>query len=300
MSIGKIFSWAILGIGLVVFVFLLNIVSLVTDWWWYSEVGYAEIFTKSLSSKIIIGFSAGLIAAVFLLTNLFFALRSKIPWMVNIPESIVGTSQPISLNNRLFGKLGTIVALIISIFVGLIAASNWIDILKFISRVPFGQKDPLFGLDVSFYVFSLPVYSLGLGLIKMLIVMSIIGCSLTYIFRGILNFSGIIGKFSLSGLIGKSKKLRDNYSANSTKTSKGARLHIGILLFLFLTAIAIGTHLSIYDLLVSQGGIVFGAVFTDVNVIVPILRVSVFAYGLSAILALFYGISGRIAPLMGA
>ncbi|MDP2585518.1 MAG: UPF0182 family protein, partial [Candidatus Levybacteria bacterium] len=47
-------------------------------------------------------------------------------------------------------------------------------------------------------------------------------------------------------------------------------------------------------------GIVFGAVFTDVNVIVPILRVSVFAYGLSAILALFYGISGRIAPLMGA
>jgi hypothetical protein len=53
-------------------------------------------------------------------------------------------------------------------------------------------------------------------------------------------------------------------------------------------------------LLTSQSGPVFGAVFTDANVMIPILRISVFAYGLAAILALFYGISGKLSPLLGA
>lgn len=157
--------------------------------------------------------------------------------------------------------------------------------------MPFGQRDPLFGLDISFYVFSLPVYSFGLGIIKILILLSLIGCAITYILRGSLK---------LSGLFGKPKKLHDAYSAESIQSDRKAMLHIGILLFLFLTATAVGAHLSIYDLLISQKGLVFGAVFTDANVLVPILRVSVFIYGLSAILALFYGISGRIVPLLGA
>jgi len=300
LSIKKIFSWAILGIAAAIFIFLLNIVSFITDWWWYSEVKYTEVFIKSLSAKVIIGFSAGLIAAVFLLTNLFFALRSKIPWIVSVPESLVGTSEPISLNNRLYGKIVIAINLVISIFIGLIAASSWDDILRFIYGVPFGQKDPLFGLDVSFYVFSLPVYSLGLGLVKIVILMSLIGCTLTYILKGSFNHLNIFGKFNLLRLVGKSGKTYDGYSVNSMKAGKKARLHIGILLFLFLAAIAVGTQLSLYDLLISQDGLVFGAVFTDANIVVPILRASVFAYGLSAVLALFHGVSGRIAPLLGA
>ncbi|MFH1833153.1 MAG: UPF0182 family protein [Candidatus Levyibacteriota bacterium] len=300
LSIAKIFSWAILTICVVVFVLLLNIVSLVTDWWWYSEVGYSEIFIKSLSAKIIVGFSAGLIAAVFLLTNIFFALRSKIPWTIKIPEAMVGTSQPLSLSSGLFGKLSIIISLIISIFIGLIAASNWSDVLRFLSQVPFDQKDPLFGLDVSFYVFSLPVYSLGLSLIKILLLVSLIGCCTAYILRGSLKLSSIFGKFGSPQLTAKPKKLHDAYSPSAIQTDKKARLHIGILLFLFFTATAVGTHFSIYDLLISQSGVVFGAVFTDANIVIPILRASVFIYGFSAILALFYGISGRVAPLLGA
>ncbi|MBI4079468.1 MAG: UPF0182 family protein [Candidatus Levybacteria bacterium] len=300
MSITKIFSWAILSIIAVFFVFLLNIVSLITDWWWYQEVGFTGIFIKSISAKIIIGTATGVFAAVFLLSNFFIALRSKIPWFVNIPESIIGTSQPVSLNNRLFRKIGIVINLIVSIFFGFIAASNWSDILKFFSSVPFGQKDSLFGLDISFYVFSLPVYSFGLGIIKILIILSLIGCSITYILRGSLNFSSIFGKYELSRLIVKSKRFNEHHSAISIQTGRKARLHVGILLFLFLTTTAIGTRLSLYDLLTSQTGVVFGAVFTDVNVIMPILRVSIFIYGLSAILALFYGIFGRIAPLLGA
>ena len=306
MNVTKFFSLTFLGLAFVTFIFFSGIVSLVTDWWWYQEVGLTEVFVKSLSAKIIIGAVAGLIAAVFLLANLSLAVRSKIPWMVSIPEALIGTSKPLSLNNRLFGKIGIILSCIIALFIALIASSSWHDVLKFLSSVPFGQKDPIFGQDVSFYVFSLPIFSLGLGLIKTLILVSLIGSSAIYILRGRLNLSSILGKFDLSRLTGKPESLilkpaknQISHSASSGQADPKARMHIGILLSLFLAAIAIGTYLSLYNLLTAQSGPVFGVAFTDANIMVPLLHVSVFVYGLAALLALFYGISGKIAPLLG-
>src|SRR3989338_9145297 len=106
MNITKFFSWTFLGIAFVTFIFFSSIVSLITDWWWYQEVELTEVFIKSLSAKIIVGFSAGIIAAIFLLTNLFLAIRSKIPWMRAIPGALIGINQPLSVNNRIIGKLG--------------------------------------------------------------------------------------------------------------------------------------------------------------------------------------------------
>ena len=311
MNITKFFSLTFLGLAFVAFIFFSGIVSLITDWWWYQEVGFTEIFIKSLSAKIIVGALAGFIAAAFLLTNFLFAIRSKIPWLIAIPEALVGLS--ISLDDKIVKKLGIVISLAVALFIGLIASSNWQDVLKFLSATPFGQTDPLFGKDISFYVFSLPIYSLGLGLIKMLILLSLIVCGVIYILRGSLNLSDILGKLDLSkltpiksGLTGKPESLiikpvkdQVSHSTSSGQADPKARLHISILLSLFLTTIAAGTYLSLYNLLTTQSGPVFGAAFTDANIMVPLLRVSVFVYGLAAVLALFYGISGKITPLLG-
>jgi uncharacterized membrane protein (UPF0182 family) len=162
--------------------------------------------------------------------------------------------------------------LLIAFLTGLIASTGWADILKFLAATPFGQTDPLFGRDVAFYVFSLPVYFLILGLIKLLIAISLVGCGLTYFLQG---------KFTKS-------------------IDPKARIHMGILIFLLLAAFAGSAYFSRFDLLTNQAGTVFGAAFTDANIMVPILRISVFVYGLAAVLGLFYGISGKIFPLLGA
>ncbi|OGE19735.1 hypothetical protein A3J19_00090 [Candidatus Daviesbacteria bacterium RIFCSPLOWO2_02_FULL_41_8] len=280
----------------VTFIFFSVIVSLITDWWWYQEVGFTEIFVKSLTAKIIIFFSSGALVASFLLANLFFAIRSKIPWITKIPDALIGLGQPVHLNSRLIGKLGIIISFLIAAFVGLIAASSWHEVLKFLSAVSFGQIDPVFSRDVSFYIFSLPVFSLGLGLIKAAIIISLLGCGAIYFLRGKLNLSSFLRKIDLSKLTGKSQI---SLSASPGQADPKARLHLGILIFLLLATIAAGKYLSLFDLLISQSGPVFGASFTDANIMVPILYVSVIAYGLAALLALFYGISGKIAPLFG-
>ena len=49
-----------------------------------------------------------------------------------------------------------------AIFLGLIIAAgeiaNWDLVLRFLYQVPFGERDPVFGKDFSFYLFSLPAY----------------------------------------------------------------------------------------------------------------------------------------------
>ena len=58
--------------------------------------------------------------------------------------------------------------------------------------------------------------------------------------------------------------------------------------------------MSIYNLLTVQSGPVFGAAFTDANVMIPLLQIAGFVYGAAALLALFYGVSGKISPLIAA
>ncbi len=304
MSATRIFSWAFLGFILFIFFFFTKISSIITDWWWFSEVELTQIFLKSLQAKVTIGFLAGLAAAVFLLGNFLIAVRSKVPWMVTIPEALVG--QPISLDDRKVKKLGVVISLLASFLVAFIAAASWQDVLKFTSAVPFGQTDPLFGRDIAFYVFSLPIYTLSLGLIRILILLSLATCTAVYVLRGSLNISSLFGKFGFDRLIeklgsplAKLVKVKNADNKHSFSVNK-ARLHIAILLSLFLLTIAANSYLSLFNLLTGQSGPVFGAAFTDANVMVPLLRISVFTYGLAALLALFYGISGRVAPLFGA
>jgi len=305
----KIFFWAFLGIGGTFFIFFSSIVALVTDWWWFSEVGFTEVFTKSLVAKVSLGLTAGLFATVILLTNLFLAVRSKIPWMAAIPEALIG--QALSLNNHIVKRFGIVACLFVAFFIGLVAAASWQDVLKFLSATPFGQTDPLFGRDIAFYVFSLPVYSLGLGLLRILILLSLIISGAIYFLRGSLDFSMFLGKFNLNSVLEKLGGPARNAThsvaggppiklVKHTHTDQKARLHVGILLSLFLITVAIGTYFSLYNLLTAQSGPVFGAAFTDANVMVPLLRMSVFAYGLAAILALYFGFSGKISPLLGA
>ena len=294
MSRGKFLSWGFLVIIFVSFIFFSNLVSFVTDWWWFQEVGFTDIFIKSFGIKAIVGIGVGLIALVFLLTNFFIAAHSKIPWMTHVPSSVFGT--PLSIDQRFIRRIGIILCIFLSFFIALVASSFWQDILKFLASTPFNQKDPLFGKDISFYVFELPVYSFFLSLAKTMVVISFIGCSVIYILRYKFNITKIVSRLTGGNILQKNGHARTKNS--EYETDPRARLHISILGFLFFAALAGGTYLSIFSLLSSSNGPVFGATFTDANVMAPILRISAVAYGLAAFFALVYGISGRIAPLI--
>jgi len=280
------------GIGIAA-IFLLffsfsTIVTFVTDWWWFAEVGQTEVFIKPLITKIIIGLATAVIAAIFFLTNFLIAMRSKTEWTALIPEALFGT--PISLDSRILKKLGIIAGIVLSLLLGSITAVNWQEILKFFSSTSFGEFDPIFKRDIAFYIFSLPVFNMGLGIIKLLIIVSLISSGAIYIFKGSLNLTSFIGKFEIPGL-----KL-----SNKVQTAPKVQLHLAVLLFLFLIVTAFGTYLSLFKLLSTQSGPIFGAAFTDVTIMIPILKISMGMTVLVAVLTLFWGISGKLVPLIAA
>lgn len=296
MNIAKLFIWIIVGIVFLGIIFFSSLVTFITDWWWFAEVGYTDIFIKSLGVKVVLGIIVSIIASIFLLVNFIIAVSSKIPWLVSIPESLVG--QSISLDNRVVKKLGIIVCPIVSLIFGLIAASSWQDVLKFINSSSFGIADPVFGRDISFYIFSLPVLTIGLGLIRTLILFSLIGCAAVYMLRGSLNISSLLGKLGGSELskLGLSVLKEGKHKV----TSPAARIHIAVLLALFLATMAAGTYLSLFKLLTSGSGPVFGAVYTDVIVMIPLLRISILAIVFATLTCLYWGISGKTSLLLGA
>jgi len=279
MNIPKLSSWILFIVIFIGFVFFSSIVNFVTDWWWFSELGFAQIFIKSFGTKIVLALATIAFTALFLLVNLLLAIRSKSPWGATLPEALFG--QPINLDNRIVKTLAIVVSISAALFFGLAAMVNWQEVLKFLSATAFNVSDPVFDKDIAFYLFSLPVFQLGLSLIKALILLALAGCALVYSLRG---------SFDLSNL----QSLKQIY------IKPKARIHLGILLALFLTTVAAGAYLSLFKLLISPSSPVFGAVYTDTTIRIPLLWISIFAASLSAISAVFWGFKGKLSPLIGA
>ncbi len=303
MKIRKFPFWII---GIIVFLsfgVFSSVVALIVDWWWFSEVGYTEVFITSLVAKVALGLGVSIFAFLFLFTNLLVATSSKIPWFIVLPESILGLQ--ISLDGRIVKRLGMMISLVVAILLGLVASSQWQDVLKFFSSTPFGTFDPVFGKDIAFYIFSLPILTFGLGLFKTIVFISLTLCGAIYILRGSLNLRSLLGKFSGLNLRKLGQPISDDGETfgvrkiEQKETLPGVRIHVALLLALFFVTMAVNTYLSLFKFLTSQSGQVYGAVFTDVHVMIPLLWVSILIIIIASLAALYWGKSGKTKFLFG-
>ena len=285
------FFWVLLGISVFAFAFFNGLIILITDLWWFAETGFTDVFLKSLGSKIIVFVAAFLFSTGFLLVNFLIATSSKIPWLAALPEALFG--QPVTLNNRFTKRIAIFVSIGIGLFVGLIASLQWLNILQALTAVPFIDKDPIFAKNIAFYIFHLPVLQTAAALIRLLLITTLIGCGLVYILRGSLNLTGIFRHFNTAAFgLPKLNPPKQKGSGHS------ARLHLGILLSFFFASLAFGVYLSLFQLLSAKTVLLTGASYTDMTVMIPLLRLSLIALALVAITSFFWGIAGATKPLI--
>ncbi|MDO8489960.1 MAG: UPF0182 family protein [bacterium] len=280
MNIKQILLSVLLVVIAVGAMFFSGLIGIITDWWWFSEVKYTEIFLTGLAMKLGVGSVVGVGAALFLGVNLFIAIRSRTPWSVNISEQVAG--RPMTLAASVVKGIAFVVSVTIGFFVGAAVSVSWQTILKFIYATPFGVVDPIFSKDVSFYVFSLPAYTLGIGIVQFLVVLSLAACGVLYFFQGI---------WSLRQFFPRRGSVRIQVM------NRKPRVHLGILLALFFAISAVSTVLSIYELVLSSGGIVFGATAAHVTILRPLLMASAFVFAVSSLFSLIFAFSGKLAPV---
>jgi len=268
-----------------------GLINFISDWLWFSEVGYTEVLFKSLGAMIGIVAGVAIFSFVFLTGNFLAAVKSKNPWFIRLPAGVVDV--PLIISGDMVRRTGIFISLAISLLLGLAYASQWQAVLKFLMSTTFGKLDPIFGKDISFYVFTLPVIELVMSLFKGIIVISLVGCAAMYIIRGNFNFLNFIGRAAGARLRDLGLPFSEQWERNETETEPKARLHIAVLLSLFSLTAAAGAYFSLFKLLVSQSGLVFGPGLADVNVKIPLTWLLFAAAIFIFVAVLHWGFTGR-------
>ena len=96
----------------------------------------------------------------FLYLNLRIAQRGLVPNPLVVQFSAGAAAADVT---RLVRGLALPSALGLALLFGMGAAGSWLGVLQFLHRTPFGVTDPVFGRDVGYYVFTVPVIAGALG-----------------------------------------------------------------------------------------------------------------------------------------
>ncbi|MEK7221069.1 MAG: UPF0182 family protein, partial [candidate division NC10 bacterium] len=133
-----------------------GLVRLYTDWLWFQEVGFAAVFATVLKTQVALGLVFGLAFFLILYANAILARRlGPRDVLVVVDDSLGLPSQEI-----LEPYLRTLIlpaSLVLALLAGWGAAGKWDLFLRALNPIPFGTPDPLFGQDIGFYVFWLPL-----------------------------------------------------------------------------------------------------------------------------------------------
>ncbi|MEE2791649.1 MAG: UPF0182 family protein [Acidobacteriota bacterium] len=261
---------------LVLFLFTVipSTVELLTDWFWFDEIDYTGVFWRTLTAKATLGGLVFLATLAGLALNFRLALRGFTQPYMLFPGN--GEIQPIVLNQRQLQLLGTAVAVLVALFLGAFASSEWLTWLQFRNGVPFGQTDPLLGRDVSFYIFSLPFLDVLRYLLLATVVLSLIGSSAAYLASGKVVIDPTRGP-----VIGKE-----------------ARRHLGLLIAGLFLLLAWGAYLDIPRTLTTSAGIIHGASYVDVTLRFPLLQLLMFVALIGAALSAITAVTPRNRPLL--
>jgi uncharacterized membrane protein (UPF0182 family) len=235
-------------VGVFVFFSLLGWgVDAYTDWLWFDEVQFTQVFTGMLTTRVLLFLSIGLAMAVVVGGNLYLAYRLRPLLRPHSAEQATLERYRMLLSPRIGSWIGA-VAVLIGLFAGLSAQGRWADWLLFRNAQDFGIDDPQFKVDIGFYVFQYPFwrYLLGVGFTAM--VLSVIGSlAMHYIFGGV----------RLQGV--------------GDRMTAAARAHLTSLVALFVLLKAVAYVLDRRALLLeyNEGTELYGAGYTDINALLP-------------------------------
>ncbi|WP_124055220.1 UPF0182 family protein [Arcanobacterium ihumii] len=243
---------AVLGLlvaGIVVFA------SFWTELKWFEQIEAARVFWTQYGAWLTLAGLGTIVFATLVAVNFRIAMGGKFGKnTVPVSDPVLAPVSGQAKFNRIARSkpwLSLILApLLVGLFAGSTLGTDWRSFLLWMHSTPFNQKDPEFGLDISFYVFSLPVLHLLLSYFFMLVAISLLAAVAGYWINS--DILTVKGKF---------------------KVSKKAQCHFGILAALATLGIAVSYWLSRYDLLLGNNDRFSGASFTDINASKPGLTI---------------------------
>jgi uncharacterized membrane protein (UPF0182 family) len=220
-----------------------------TDWLWFQEVGYEQVFLRSITARSLVTAGVFLVAFALLAGNLLLAMKAlrPRPFMIATPQG----PQTILIDPTTLRPLALLAAAAIALMIGLFSGAQWQAWLYFIHGVPFGKVDPILGRDIGFYVFTMPLLEHVQGLLTFIAFLMLAVAVAAYVLGGGVSLDPVRG----------------------VSIDRRGMRHISLLVAVFLLVLAFGAWLQLPQLLTSASGIVAGANYVDVHARMPATRV---------------------------
>ncbi|MGE5561374.1 MAG: UPF0182 family protein, partial [Chloroflexota bacterium] len=257
-------GWLTIGLIALVGVLFAALSRFYTDWLWFRDLKYGFVFTGIIWAQLRWGLLGGLAVFAFLFAN--FHLAKGRSWVSF--GSFIDIEAIRNRSGRFFSWLLAAASALLAFLFGSSLASQWLVLEQAAHATSFNLAEPTFGRDVSFYVFRLPFWQVLYATAMGVLLVAAVGVFLLYFFNRAIT-------------AGEGHLVIDPQ----------ARRHLAVLVSLLLIVKGLGYRISLFNLMYSPRGVVWGPSYTDAHANIlayKTLTVIAIVSGLLVLLNLFY------------
>lgn len=236
--------WITLGAIIALVILFFVFAGLYADILWYQQLGFLNVLTTQWFASIamfLIGFF-GMAVPLWLSIQLAYRLR---PVYAKLNTQLDRYQQVIEPLRRL-AMYG--IPIVFGIFAGVSTGSHWQTAAMWLNGTPYGTTDPLFNLDIGFYLFALPFYRNVVSFASAVVLISLLAALATCYLYGSIRISG-----------------------KEVRISKAARVQIAVIAAVYLLLQGVSIWLDRYATVTDSNvnDMINGAAYTDVNATIP-------------------------------
>jgi uncharacterized membrane protein (UPF0182 family) len=237
------------GAALLIFA-IIKLPALYGDYLWFVAVGQSSVFLTIIAYRIgLFVVTAGL-AFLVLYVSYRVALRN----VHELTDGLPPWTYPAGI-------------VVVTALIGLFYAGKWDIVLRYLHATSFGVTDPIYGRDVAFYVYGLPVFNLIVGYLMLLTVAGLV-----------LSLSIYARPFALSERevdAGTADAAGDAFDIMAYLSYLREHAYAHVVAYLGILLVLLGAKFALdrYELVYSTRGTVFGIGATDAAVFQPLLGV---------------------------
>lgn len=270
----KRWLWAFLGVSIIICLgyvsFFFLYLDTIVDYWWFDSLGYKDFFFLRISYRYLI--LAGVTLFTFCLFFFNFWIASR--YLGTAGPADAKTEKPKRLANlkviEMF-RTGSMViygplSLVLGIFIAIPLFDKWDRFLFYVFAPNAGITDPVYGNDVSFYLFSYPIYLLLQNRLMVVFMILLTASAVLYLIeRRMLYHSDL-------------------------KLPRGAKIHLNFLALILIFLFAWGYLLKRYGLLYDTRHmpLFFGPGYTQMHIQLPLIWVCLVLWLLGSLSILYF------------
>lgn len=237
-----------------------------TDALWFDDLGQASVFWTRFAAEWTTGLAAFVVALVIVFVNLLIAKKMAPKTILTATDDVAYRFemlvQPLRALIDRYATAGiALVAAAVALLTAIGVGGQWSVFRLALEAVPFGQVDPQFDRDLSFFFFTLPALRAAAGWLTGLLVLTLLLTAAVHVLTGAIRPWARLKGFD-----------------------PHVKAHLSVLAGLLVLLQAFNYWLDIFELNFSPRGTVTGASFTDIHAQLP-------AYTILIVIALLVGVA---------